>query len=360
MAEPLKNMFSTDVVHHMAALLDEACPNFAPQPFIKKVLDADWEARSLKERMQHIADSMVACLPGPYPAQLQVLDRIQQQVPGFVHMVFPTVVERHGLEHYAESMAALARYTSGSSSEFAVRPYLTRYPQAWQVLLQWAEDDNPHVRRLASEGSRPRLPWGMAIPGLKQNPEPIFPILEKLKADPSEYVRRSVANNLNDLAKDHPDRVLALAHSWWGQNPDTDRLLRHALRTLLKKGHPEALALMGEAHDGQVELTDFEAGPTEIQLGERLLLQAVLQHVGTTEASLRLEYVVYYVKANGSLSPKVFQWVRTKVQPGETLTYTTTQRMQDFTTRRHYAGQHEVAVVLNGKEVARSSFTLRV
>lgn len=161
-------------------------------------------------------------------------------------MFFPDYIERFGMEDYAVAVGTMERLTAFTSCEFAVRPFIKKHEgQMLEQMLGWSEHSSHHVRRLASEGSRPRLPWAMALPKLKKDPSPILPILENLKVDSSEYVRRSVANNLNDISKDNPDVALSVFRDWIGHSPETNRIVKHGCRTLLKQGVPEAMELFG-------------------------------------------------------------------------------------------------------------------
>ncbi|MBX3101844.1 MAG: DNA alkylation repair protein [Bacteroidetes bacterium] len=349
MAEPLKEMYSPEVVEHYARLLRQVRPRFDAAGFVAWVQDARWPELSLMQRVDHLADALAHWIPGDYTEQLKVIDGMQAQVRGFVHIAIPAFVARHGLERPEESLPALARYTEGSSAEFALRPFLARYPQTWEYLHQWARHANPHVRRLASEGCRPRLPWGKAVPGLKADPAPILPILETLRADDSEYVRRSVANNLNDIGKDHPALLKQLAQNWWGVHAPTDALLRHALRTLLKKGDPEALAIVGHGEQAALRLVSCELSHQHLRIGDTLRIVVEVENAGDMPVPLRLEYAVHYRKANGSLSPKVFQITQTSLDAGQSGVWQIGRPLRDFTTRKHYPGEHFVQVILNGR-----------
>lgn len=358
MAEPLKHMYSPELVARLAAACARVDGHFDSQAFTEAVFDALWPQRELKDRMRHITQMLGRFLTGDYAQQLQTLYQASPGFSGFTAILFSDFVEVFGLDSPDNSIPALADFTLLCSSEFAIRPYLIRYPERMmEQCLLWAEDDNEHLRRLASEGTRPRLPWGQDVPWIKKNPAAVLPILEKLKNDPSEYVRRSVANSLNDISKIQPELVMEVAQRWKGQSANTDKLLKHALRGLLKKGHNDALALFG-FQDVTYALNRFSLVNYQLAIGDTLAFELEIKHDGPIPALYRLEYLVHYVKANGSKTPKVFQISERVLQPGEIATFKRQQNFADLTTRKHYPGAHVLAIHLNGKSIARLPFVL--
>ena len=354
MPEPLKNMYSRAVVEELASGLRAAYKQFDTQKFLAQVFDDEWEQRELKQRIRHIAHCMHEALPGDYRKALAVLSKAAPQFSGFKAIVFPDFVEVYGVDDYEASVPALELFTQFSTSEYAVRPFIKKYPAMMQQMLQWAHHPNHHVRRLASEGSRPRLPWGMALPKFKKDPAPVLPILEQLRADESDYVRRSVANNLNDIAKDNPDVVLEVVRRWKGHHPETDRLVRHACRTLLKRSHPEALALFGFGKI-KVEIEELAVSP-EVRIGGELKFGFVLR---TRANPVRIEYAIDYVKSGGKLSRKVFALAELKGEPVGEKRFERRHSFRDMTTRKHYAGVHVFTLIVNGREVAAEEFSVR-
>ncbi len=315
---------------------------------------------SIMQRMARAADSLHAHLPASYPRALKVVRRMAPQLPGgFVAMVLPEFVGRHGHEHLELSLDALRELTPYSTSEFGLRPFLERASD--EVLAQatrWAADTNEHVRRLASEGTRARLPWGRRLPFLSATPDLTLPILQQLQADPSDYVRRSVANHLNDLAKDQPDWVLALLARWPRQQAETRWITKHALRNLVKAGNPRALELVGAAHGAAVTLDRFAASPARLQLGQTLQLSAALRSTAGESQRLVIDYAIHYVKQNGDTARKVFKWRTLTLGAGEALALDKTQTITDFTTRKHHAGRHVVELLVNGVSMAQGHFKL--
>ncbi|TND08906.1 MAG: DNA-3-methylpurine glycosylase [Bacteroidetes bacterium] len=360
MATPLKEYYNKDFVRRLAAALRKKDTSFDSAGFEKFVFDKSWKDRELKQRVRHISQSLHKFLPYLYKKQVDLLRAVAAEFKGLEAFVFPDFIEVYGLDDLQTSVKAMEEFTTYSTSEFAVRPFIIRYEKPMmKQMTAWAKSKNEHHRRLASEGCRPRLPWAMALPGFKKNPAPVLPVLELLKNDESEYVRRSVANNLNDIAKDHPQLALETGKKWLGKSPETDRLVKHALRTLLKKGNREALALFGHGNHDHAEIHDLKLDSTGIRIGENLGFSFSVSHSEKKVSKLRLEYAVYFMKANGKQSKKIFKISENSFEGGKKFTYKRTHRFRDFTTRVHYPGEHVIAVVVNGEEKARKKFLLK-
>ena len=368
MAEALKNMFNRPFLQGFAQKVGQHWPALNQDKFLTKVFDREWEQRELKQRMRHIAACLGAVLPPQYPEALQVLLEVtkkliaeQGEQMAFEYSFLPDFVEVFGLEQPDLSIPALETFTRWSSAEFAVRPFLLHYPERmYPQMLVWAEHSSPLVRRLASEGFRPRLPWGMGISALKRDPAPILPVLEKLKVDPAETVRRSVANNLNDISKDHPALAFELARRWQGLNPDTDWVVRHALRGLLKKGHPEALALFGfEQGVSGIEIEGLQV-PVSLQIGATLEFSFLVKNTSRQAQQIRLEYGIDYLTGTGKTSRKVFKIKELILEAGASEQLQRRQRFTDFTTRKHYPGEHWLRILVNGREMTAQGFQVVV
>lgn len=226
------------------------------------------------------------------------------------------------------------------------------------VMKRWTAHDNEHVRRLASEGCRPRLPWAMALPEFKRDPSPVLPILEALKADRSDYVRRSVANNLNDIAKDHPEVVLGVAQRWLGKNKLTDALVKHACRTLLKRGDVRALELFGYRRTATVKVTGLRLSAVTLQIGGDLRFQFAIVHRAGRPVPLRVEYAVDFVKASGRTSRKVFKITEATFAPDSPRLFDRKHQFRDFTTRKHHPGKHRLCILVNGVVSAEGNLML--
>ena len=223
---------------------------------------------------------------------------------------------------------------------------------------KWSRDDNEHVRRLASEGCRPRLPWSFKLTALIADPSPVVKILENLKADPSLYVRKSVANHLNDITKDHPAWVLEGIDGWDLANPHTAWIAKRALRTLIKKGDRRALAVIGAGARAKIRLDSFTAAPRRIRLGDDITLGCRIVSTAKAPQKLVVDYAIHYVKRSGAASEKVFKWKEATLAPGEVLSLAKRQRIRDFTTRKHHAGEHRVELTVNGERIANAAFLL--
>src|SRR5690606_18613561 len=244
MAEPLKAGYSSEYLERLASSIARHHPGkFNRRQFLQSVFDADWEQRELKARLQHIRSCLHQHVRLSYVDALSVLMAAAPEFGGYHAILFPDYVEAYGLDDWQPSMRALAHFTKYSSAEFAVRPFLVKDPERMLKQMQrWSRDDNEHLRRLSSEGARPRLPWAMALPQFKRDPAPLLPILDQLHADPSLYVRKSVANHLNDIAKDNPQVTLDWARRFRGVHAHTDWIIKRACRTLLKRADADALA----------------------------------------------------------------------------------------------------------------------
>ena len=242
MPEPLKNLYNEAFFEKFTKVVKQVIPQFNEKKFLQEIFNDGWQAKELKQRVRHISTVLKNHLPGSYKEQVATIIRIIEQLKrnsingGFEYMFFPDFIEQYGLDDLKTSLKAIETITQFISCEFAIRPFLIKYQDEVTVqMLKWSKHKHHHVRRFSSEGCRPRLPWAMAIPQLKKDPSPIIPILENLKSDESLFVRKSVANNLNDIAKDHPDVVVAITSVWRGISNETDWIIRHGCRTLLKK-----------------------------------------------------------------------------------------------------------------------------
>lgn len=356
---PFKNRFNTAFYAQMAETLQSLEPRFDRQQFLSLTLGG-LEKRELKERLAQTAVAMNAALPGSFRDKLKIARALAPRLPhGLVTLSLCDFVAREGLGDFDLSMEALKFLTPFGSAEFAVRPFiLLDPPRALKIMRQWAGDKNEHVRRLASEGSRPRLPWGSRLGPVVDNPALTEPILDALRKDPSPYVRKSVANHLNDISRDHPAWVLKKLAAWDCSVPETHWIAHHALRTLVKKGDPLALRFLGANTDSTdaVSVRRFTASPRRLRLGEALQLEAEL--LSRSAARLVVDYVIHYPRPSGKTSEKVFKWTVADLQPGKVLRVKKRQVIRDFTIRKHHPGRHRIELQINGRRLAESAFTL--
>ncbi len=358
----LKNMFNEQSVAALADAIQKEYAAFDREAFLALVFDDMWEARELKARMRHITTVLHDYVPADYRASLEVLRGALPRLGdyGFEKMVFPDYVEVYGLDDWEASIAALEEFTQHVSAEFAVRPFIARNQAiTMEEMLAWAQHEHEGVRRLASEGCRPRLPWAMALPALKADPSPILPILEQLRRDESESVRRSVANNLNDISKDNPGVVIAVLRRWQADDTDDVRAItRHALRTLLKQGDADALALMGFASDPAIAVYNVSVEPDAVSMGGDVTFSFDIESLADEPQNLMIDFVVHFMKANGKLSPKVFKLSKKTLQSGQVLHSEKKVSFAPITTRKTYPGEHAIQPKINGRLFERVGFLL--
>ena len=359
----LKDMFNRKTVGALADAIKSEFDNFPRDQFIARVFDSSWDQLALKARVRHITKILGEYLPLGYQDSLYILKKslpllIEQ---GFEKMVFPDFVEVYGMDDWETSVDALEEFTKYVSAEFAVRPLISRYPgRTLNRMLKWAEHPHPAVRRLASEGCRPRLPWGLRLNGLVIDPTPILPILEILKDDPREEIRRSVANNLNDISKDNPDVVIQILTRWQDkENLNRNRLIKHALRTLIKNGHPEALGLLGYSNNPQVEVMNISLDRERIKIGESVQFSFEIKSTGDTDQELMIDYLVHFLRANGKQSAKVFKLSQKTLQAGEVLKIRKKHSFQLITTRKYYPGKQSFQPQINGKVFSKVDLELK-
>jgi 3-methyladenine DNA glycosylase AlkC len=355
----LKEIFNAERLQHIAAEMTAVYPTFNAKAFLKMANEGLAEL-SIMQRMARVSECLHAVLPLSYEDSLTVLRDLAPRLnSGFVSISLPHYVATYGSHTFDTSMEALKYFTAFGSSEFAVRHFLrSDVERSLAVMHQWSLDDNEHVRRLASEGSRPRLPWSFRLEKIQANPALAAAILDNLKADESLYVRKSVANHLNDITKDHPEWVLDLIEGWSLDNKHTAWIAKHALRSLIKQGNQRALAIIGAGGKPEVEITQVKVEPSVIGLGEKITLSFAVKSTVETSQRLVIDYAIDYVKANGSTSAKVFK-LKALTLPGDsTVNVSRAQQIKELTTRRHYAGKHAVHILVNGERLASSSFEI--
>ena len=361
----IKDLLNEETVGALAQAMHTDHGTFDRESFLTRVFDADWPARALKQRIRHITVTLHDLMREDYRDALDMLRRVRLDVKGIVQWVFTDYVEVYGLDDREASMLALEEFTQQFSAEFAIRPFIVRYPERTMgQMLAWSGHESAEVRRLATEGCRPRLPWGIRLQDLVVDPSPILPILERLKNDESESVRRSVANNLNDISKDNPDIVLDLLRKWKADAADdvlreVRWLTNHSLRTLVKQGHPEALALLGYPSDAEIAVRNLTIEPQAIAMGDKVTLSFDVESLAGEQLNLMVDYVVYHMKANGTLSPKVFKLTKKAIQPGEVLHIERKHSFAPVTTRKYYPGEHAIEPKINGQLFGRAEFVLK-
>ena len=365
MPEPLKNIYNHRFFEDYVDVMKEVIPGMDKRHFLNQVMDDQWESKELKQRVRHIACVLKDYLPGNYKKNISTILQIIQHLRdngtkgGFEYMFFPDFIEQFGLKDLDTSLKAIEKITQFISCEFAVRPFLLQYPGEVMLQMQnWSKHSSFHVRRFSSEGCRPRLPWAMAIPQLKKDPSPILQILENLKNDSSLFVRKSVANNLNDISKDNPGIVIELAKKWIGKTAETDWIIKHGCRTLLKKADDKIYQVFSLSAIPGCTVTSLKLNKSRLRIGERLGFSFNMEVAKKKPSKIRIEYVVYFVKAGGKQTKKLFKLTENNFQPGTIYQFNRSQRFQDFTTRKHYPGKHKIGIIINGKELASKEFIL--
>lgn len=374
MATAFKLLLNADLVDALAQHLARVGGrSFDARAFVSRAVDG-LDGLEFKARAAHIANALEATLPADFDRAAGWLEAALgpagqgDDLAGFVcshagvagWIVWPMteVVARRGQAHPERALTALHAMTQRFSAEWAIRPFIERHPRiVWPTLLRWSTDQSAHVRRLVSEGSRPRLPWGLQLKALIADPGPTLPLLERLQDDRSAYVRRSVANHLNDIAKDHP----GLVADWLERHlpragGERRALLRHASRTLVKRGDARVLTAwgLGATFDGRAALA---VSPGRIRLGDAVELDVVLQG-GATAQTLVIDYVVHHVKADGRTTPKVFKGWQLQLAAGERRVLRKRHGVKPITTRVYYPGVHRVELQVNGQVVVAAAFEL--
>ncbi|EPX60460.1 DNA alkylation repair enzyme [Cystobacter fuscus DSM 2262] len=367
MPEQLKTFFDRSVVERIATMLRAAHPSFPRQRFLAEATEG-LEAHELMGRARHIMRAMHSSLPADFEDAAGILlrslgpERERAEGQGmdvFIYLPHTLYVAEHGLGHFETSMRAQYELTRRFTAEFSIRPFLERHPRETLVRLsQWAKDPNVHVRRLVSEGSRPRLPWASRLRAFQEDPRPVLELLELLKDDQELYVRRSVANNLNDIGKDHPD-VLVDTCARWKEGASAERLwiIRHALRSAVKRGDTRALSVLGFSGGGALEVT--ASFPSKrVRIGENIAMTLSVTNRSETRQQAIVDLAVHFIKSNGKASPKVFKGGKVDLLPGASCTLEKTISFATMTTRKHYAGTHRVEALVNGRATDLGSFTV--
>lgn len=354
----LKDVFNPVLVREIATELRLAYPPFDATAFVARSMNG-LNQLELTGRAAHIADALHEFLPQPFARAAAVIEAsLGAEIPAtgengltpLRYMPHVTFVQKYGLDDYEAAIRAQAELTKRFSAEFSIRAFLERYPvSTYAQMLAWAQDDNAHLRRLASEGLRPRLPWAPRLRAYQEDPRPVLAVLEMLKDDPVRYVQRSVANNLNDIAKDHPALAMETCRRW-AQDAPAGRawMIRHALRALVKAGNSEAIRILGGEERPRVRIGRTTISHPKVALGEAVRVSVELESMACAPQHLLIDYAVHFVKSNGSTRPKVFKLRTLTMQPGEKLVFSATVSLASMTTRRHYLGHHRIDVIING------------
>jgi len=354
MAELLKEVYTKEYISNLANKIKENYKEFESHKFIEEVFDNTWVDLELKNRMRHIAIKINEFLPMSYEKQLEVLKPTSKDFGSYEGMFFQDFVEVYGLDDYKNSIKALEVFTIDCSSEFAIRQFILKYEdETMSQMKLWTKSSDEHLRRLASEGCRPRLPWAIALPNYKKDPSRVLEILELLKNDKSKYVQKSVANNLNDIAKDNAHLVIGFVRENLGKSESLDWICKHASRTLLKKGNSEILELFGYIKVNHVNVDNFIVDES-INIGDDLNFSFDLTS-DEVLGNLRVEYAIDYLKSNGTHSRRIYMLSQNKITKSYK-SFTKKQSFKNMTTRKHYSGGHTIGIVVNGELIVKKCF----
>ncbi len=366
MAASLKSRYGPEIPARIADMIARVYGAFPKRDFLRDAL-AGYEALELMPRGRHIARALRTHLPQDVPAALEILIasiyplRAETEGTGlapFLYLPHTVYVAEYALEHFDAAMRAQHALTQRFTAEFSIRPFIEKYPERTLAQLRaWTRDPSPHVRRLVSEGTRPRLPWAPRLRELQRDPHPALELLELLKDDPVLYVRRSVANHLNDIGKDHPQLLAATARRWLKDaGPERAWIVRHALRSAVKRGEAGALAVSGYGAKAEVTVRGKTITPQRARIGSAVTISFELLNKLPRKQRVLADLRVHYMKASGKTAPKVFKLKTVELAPKAVLTFSKKLSLVELTTRRHYPGLHSVDVVLNGRAVKIGDF----
>jgi len=365
----VRDVFNADVVKQLAAAIKKNYSKFDDASFTKEIVK-EFPTLSFSERSALITDKLYEYLPKDFPVSCTILlkslpKEIQGEAlegyGGFIVWPMSIYISRYGMQHFDLSINALYEMTKRFSAEGAIRYFLIEYPeQTLRIMEKWIDDPNPHVRRLVSEGSRPRLPWTIRLHQFIKDPKPVLRLLEKLKEDPILLVRRSVANNMNDIAKDHPELAADTLAKWnKSKNPGTRWIVQHGSRTLIKMGNKKILNALGFGADEGISIKKLRIANTEVTFGSAVTFSFEV-HAENKTAELMIDYIVHHKKANGGTSPKVFKLARKKIVPGEPLFIEKSHPFREITTRKYYPGEHFIEIQINGNVYGKKKFELNM
>lgn len=363
-----KDVYNNQLVGNMASNIVRSWGEFNTSSFVNSIV-SKLKPLSLSERSQLICTELHHHLPKNYSKALKILlNSFNPEMKtsdvkgfeGFYYMPIANYISQYGLEkeNFHLSINAIIEITKRFTAEFTIRPFIRKYPkETFQYLHQWTNNENIHVRRLVSEGTRPKLPWASPLTEFQNDPSPVLELLEKLKEDDELYVQRSVANNLNDIAKDHPDLVAELLSQWNKiNNKGTQWIIGHASRTLLKQGHPKALELLGFPQNVKIHVNNLIVNRSTCKIGDGLEFSFEVQSLSAVKQNLMIDFIVHYMKANGKTAPKIFKLSRKVLPANGCIPLKKKISFKPINTRKHYLGRHEVEIQINGLKYGKVGF----
>ena len=361
-SKDFKDRISPALIAGMGEDLKVAWPGF-PEAEFEERATAGLAGLEMKGRVVHVADALAATLPDDFAKAAKVIGKslASLRMDGWAVYCVDDYVARYGIDEPEVALPLMAKLTPRWSCEFAIRPFIEQHPElTFEYFDRWIESDDEHLRRLVSEGSRPRLPWGGHLKGFIADPSPTIALLDRLVDDPSPYVRKSVANHLNDIAKDHPELAIATAQRWIDEGGEADRrawIVNHGMRSLVKAGNPDALRLVGYDHEAEVSITSFSVTPTEITIGDEVTIEFAL--TATEETPVMVDYAIHHAGSSGVRSAKVFKLKRLNLEPGTETAFLRKHRIREVSVRRIYPGSHLVEVQVNGRVLAAATVEVR-
>ena len=367
MAEALKEVYSKEFFNKFCDALKLVVPEIQRGEFLKQIFSPEWEILELKQRMSHIAQVLKKVLDQDFKnAVSQIIEIIEFQRErdvnngfNFEFMFFPDYIQQYGLDDFETSVSGIEKITQYTSCEFVVRHFILKYPDKMvSQMYEWARHEHAYVRRLASEGMRTRLPWAIGVPKLKDNPDLIVPILDKLVKDESEWVRRSVANSLNDLSKDYPEISLNFTKKWIGNSIEVDKTLKHGARGLLKKGNPEMLGYFGLNTYAKIDVSNVVLRNSSVKIGDYLDFSFMLTNHEKNQVALRIEYRIHFLRSNGTYHVKTFKISEKELASEASLKLVKRHSFKIISTRKYYTGTHYLSLLINGKESEKKRFEL--
>ena len=362
--QPQTRLFKDEInrptIKRIGKVLHELDESFQDGRFVAAIMQRKMDTLELKDRIAAVADTLEKFLPDSYKASIDLMIAAAPKLGMFENWCFLTVIERHGLSRYKDSLRGMYELTRHASAESAIRPFIKKYTKRiMPTLKKWTRDKDEHIRRLVAEGTRPRGVWVQRLDMFVDDPGPVIELLDKLRDDSSLYVRKAVANSLNDISKDNPEQAIATALRWRQDNNHlTNWIIRHGLRSLIKQGDPRAFKLLEFTDTPQLTVSDISLSNKRLRIGRKLRIRFEVESLAERMQKLAIDYKVHYVKKSGRTSEKVFKLAEKNLPPRGKLALSTERSFANRSVRTHYPGEHRIEIMINGKVVADATFQL--
>ncbi|MEA2051192.1 MAG: DNA alkylation repair protein [Campylobacterota bacterium] len=359
MSKLLKELYNEKYITLLVDNITIYYPSFNKQSFINTIFCSSWDKKELKERMRHISTTLNQFFPFDYKTSIDILKKTFSKINydfNLENIIFQDFVEVYGLDYFDLSMDALEHFTINSTSEFAIRQFIIKYPnKTMKQMILWANNENEHIRRLASEGCRPRLPWAISLSMFKKDPTKVLDILNILKNDKSKYVQKSIANNINDISKDNPKVVLELSKKWINKSSEINWILNHGCRTLLKNGNKDIFKLFGFKDITHIEISNIVFNMV-VYINENLEFSFELNSK-TNLGKIRVEYEIEFLRQNYNYNKKVFK-IYEGVVNNKSKEFSKKHSFKPITTRKYYKGIQRFTIIINGIRTISNEFVL--